>query len=109
MTAAPLRVRELFDPDDVVAQWVFALSATVTDLATAESVFRDALENSTAVRTGYLYRQLIARLYEAERVVTAIDQQAPVRAFLGALVTAGPSVEFLRDHYLPVEQSRVRT
>jgi hypothetical protein len=51
----PLKIGDLFDPGDAVSQWVFALSASVTDLASIESLFHD--DATPAVRTSYLFRQ----------------------------------------------------
>src|SRR5438270_12388624 len=96
-------VADLFDPDDLVSQWVFAITATVEDLSIAESLFKNALDNdAAALLTGYHYRQLIARLYEAERVVLAIDQHQDVRDFVSEQADAQPAIEFLRDAYLPL-------
>jgi len=109
MRMEPLRIRDLFDPESVISQWVFALSTAVTDLATAESVFQDALHgDGPAAHTGYHYRQLIARLYEAERVVVAIDSHDEVRDFIAQQPPAEPAVEFLRGAYLPIDSSKVR-
>src|SRR5688572_17269466 len=97
-----LRIGDLFDPDDVVSHWVFALSAAVTDIGIAEAVFADSLGDEVpASRTGYHYRQLIARLYEAERVVIAFDEHEEVRQFVTPLPYANEAIDFLRQAYLP--------
>jgi hypothetical protein len=79
------KVRELFPADDVIAQWVFALTATAQDLAVADRALTDALDGGVAFRSSYLYRQLIARVYEAERVLIAVDQHDDVGAFVADL------------------------
>jgi hypothetical protein len=104
-----LRVRDLFDPDDLLAQWVFTLSATVADLGAAEALFKDALDaDAPAVKTLYLYRQMLTRLYEAERVVAAIEIHEPVRNFLADLPMSEAPANYLRDHFLPIETSKAR-
>ncbi len=93
----------------MVAQWVFTLTATVADLGTAEGLFQDSLHSDEpAVRTSYHYRQLMARLYEAERVVAGIDTEE-VAGFLDERVAAGRPVEFLRAQFLPIESSVARS
>jgi hypothetical protein len=101
-------VRKLFPADDLVAQWVFALTATAQDLAAAERAFRDALDEGVAFRSNYLYRQLVARIYEAERVVIAIEQHEAVGVFLAGLPESESHVAVLREAYLPHDESRVR-
>jgi len=104
---APQRART-FPADDVIAQWVFALTATAQDLAAADSAFRDALNQGVAFRSSYRYRQLIARVYDAERVLLALDQHDGVGSFLAEIPECEEPVAFLRDAYLPREESRVR-
>jgi hypothetical protein len=40
----PVTVGELFDPDDVVARWVFSLTAAVEDLSITQALFKNALD-----------------------------------------------------------------
>lgn len=108
-----MTVRELFPADDLVARWVFSLSAVLEDLALIESLFADVLRNDRgALWTGHAYRQLIARLYEAERPIIAVQHHDEVRTFLAGVPNARQPLEFLTDHYVPqdgVRQSKVRT
>jgi hypothetical protein len=108
MTDFPL-VRDLFPADDLVAQWVFALTATAADISEAERPFRDAMDSDLPVRVNYRYRQLIARIYEAERVVVAIDRHQEVADFLAEIEATGPAVRFLRETYVPHATSRARS
>jgi hypothetical protein len=105
-------VRELFPADDLVARWVFSLSAVLEDLALTESRFADVLRGDHGpMWTGYWYRQLIARLYEAERPILAVEQHEAVRHFLAGVPDARAPLAFLTDHYVPADAatpSRVR-
>jgi hypothetical protein len=87
---------------------VFALTATAQDLAAAEATLRDALDEGVAFRSSYRYRQLIARVYEAERLLIAVDQHDHVRSFLADIPECGEPIAFLREAYLPHDQSSVR-
>jgi hypothetical protein len=52
---AELLVGDLFDPDDLLAQWVFALTSTTADLGVAEGMFRDASQSDEpGARTLYV-------------------------------------------------------
>lgn len=84
MTGEAVELRELIDPSSVVDRWVFLLSETVSDLAIAESVFKDALhgDDSHPAHRFYLQRQLSARIVEADRVVLAIPGNRKVTEFL---------------------------
>jgi len=106
----PLKIGDLFDPGDAVSQWVFALSASVTDLASIESLFHDSLHDDAtpAVRTSYLFRQLVSRIYESDCVIYAIDQFDAVGEFVANLPYASEPVAYLREQFLPEGTSRVR-
>lgn len=105
----PLRIRDLFEPDNLVAQWVFTLSVAAADLGRADAVFQDELHRDTpAALAMYHYRHLIARVYEAERVVVAVEQHTEIQEFIARHPNAEAALEFLRDAYLPVTASKVR-
>jgi len=95
-SSSPATVGELFPADDLVAQWVFSLSAVAEDLAITEAAFQDVLHGDGApLWTGYHYRQVIARLYEAERPIISTRQRDDVRAFLAEIPDAAEHVDYL--------------
>jgi hypothetical protein len=107
----PPTVAELFPAGDLVAQWVFSLSAVAEDLSITEAAFQDVLHGDGApLWTGYHYRQLIARLYEAERPIITARQREDVCSFLAAIPEAAEHLDYLADHYVAPEgeQSKVR-
>lgn len=54
MTDEPPTVGDLFNPADVIDQWVFALTAATEDLAIAEAAFKAQLDaDSNAQLVGY--------------------------------------------------------
>lgn len=112
MTSPPsATVGDLFPAGDLVAQWVFSLSAVAEDLGITEAAFQDVLHGDGApLWTGYHYRQLIARLYEAERPIITARQREDVRRFLAAIPEAAEHLDYLADHYVAPEgeQSKVR-
>jgi hypothetical protein len=112
VTTSPLvTVGELFPADDLVAQWVFSLSAVAEDLSITEAAFQDALHGDGApLWTAYHYRQVITRLYEAERPIISARQREDVRAFLAEIPDAAEHIDYLADLYVAPEgeQSKVR-
>lgn len=106
---ADVVIRDLFDPEDLVDQWVFSLSATAADLAAAESVFKDHLDgDGPSVRSQYYFRQLLARIYESERVVAAATEIDEVRDFVGTVDQAEAALAALVADFLPIDSSRAR-
>jgi hypothetical protein len=70
----PVTVGELFDPESLVAQWVFQTTAVVADLSNADKLLHDALDADAGnPLIGYHYRQLLARVYEGKRPVHSLD------------------------------------
>jgi hypothetical protein len=84
VTDEAVELRELIDPSRMEDRWVFLLSETVSDLAIAESVFKDALhgDDSHPAHRFYLQRQLLARIVEADRVVLAIPGNRKVEEYV---------------------------
>ena len=112
MRPEPVTVGELFPADDLVAQWVFSLSAVAEDLSITEAAFQEVLHgNRGALWTGYHFRQVIARLYEAERPIVSAHQREDVKRFLASVPDAADHLDFLIGYYVPPagEASRVRT
>jgi hypothetical protein len=110
LTGRDLAIRDLFDPDDMVDRWVFMLSATVADLATIESAFRDALDGESApmAHTLYMHRQLGVRMVEAWRVVGEIRDHPEIEQFV-EVAGAKASADWLRERFTRTsnEQSEV--
>ena len=106
-----MTIGELFPADDLVTQWVFSLSAVVEDLSITEAAFQDVLHGGAGpLWTGYHYRQVIVRLYEAERPIRTARERADVGAFVAKIATAGEHLDYLADYYVAPEgqQSKVR-
>ena len=96
MRPEPVTVGELFPADDLVAQWVFSLSAVAEDLSITEAAFQEVLHgNRGALWTGYHFRQVIARLYEAERPIVSAHQREDVKRFLASVPDAAEHLDFL--------------
>jgi hypothetical protein len=108
MSQEPVTVGELFPSDDPVAQWVFSLSAVAEDLSITEAAFQEVLDRDVGpLWTGYHFRQVIARLYEAERPIVSARRpivsarkHEDVTAFLAGLPATAEHMEFLADHYI---------
>lgn len=106
--ADDLTIGELFPADDLVGQWVFSLSATAADLSSVENALRSAMEEDGAVAGRfYFHRQLISRLYEARRVIVVVDTCPKIEQFLDEIPKAADPITFLRERYLPPDDSVV--
>lgn len=103
--APALTIGKLFPADDPVARWVFSLSAAVEDLARAERRFIETLDSPvdsfSLVSTASQYRQLVARIYEAERPVRSVETPTDVRTFLEGIPAAKEPLDRLRHFYSP--------
>jgi len=102
-----LTIGELFPSDDLVGHWVFTLAATTADLSAVDEVAARFQNEHKHAEHLYFYRLLIARLYEARRAVLPIDQHSQIAKFLAEIPEATEPIEFLRDHYLPVDDSKI--
>lgn len=105
-------IGELFPADDPISRWVFTVTAAAYDIATAETTFRDALDQPIRsprdfTRTGYRFRQLVARIFEARRPIKTADESATVAAFLGSVPDAETARAYLASVYLPIGSSAV--
>lgn len=114
--ATPVTIGELFPADDPVARWVFSVTAAATDLGQADSPFVEALPAMGTpagfVRASYLFRHLIARIYEAERPILALSQRAELQAFVADVDGVAESSTFLLNVFVPPsrdEESLVRS
>ena len=103
--ATPVTVGEFFPADDLIAQWVFSLSAVAEDLSITEAAFQSVLHDNDGAPlwTGYHYRQVIARLYEAERPIIAARQTDKIREFVATVPGATEHLDYLVDHYVAPE------
>jgi hypothetical protein len=72
-----LTVGELFPSGDVVAQWVFSVTSLAEDLA----ILTPLLSGDDMRRKMWFYRQLIARLLEARRLVQAHAEHPEIAEF----------------------------
>jgi hypothetical protein len=73
----------LFPPHDRVAQWVFSLSLVADDLMVLHEPMKRSSQHDDIRQMMSIYRQMITRLYEARRLVVAIDRYREVGEFLG--------------------------
>lgn len=94
-----LTIGELFPDDDVVAQWVFSVTVLVEDLAVLVPPQQKAQEQKDLRAQIFFYRQMLTRLFEARRLVTAVEKYPDLKRFAGPLLT-GPYKLDLRDYYL---------
>lgn len=77
----------LFPSDDLVAQWVYSLTAAVDDISIADGQLHDsfAARDASAV---HAFRLLVTRLYEAERLILILPQREEIRSFLDSIPQA---------------------
>jgi hypothetical protein len=85
-----LTVGELFPDGDVVGQWVFSVTALAEDIRVLIGPLREAMDEGDLRASLFYYRQLVARLYEARRLVSAAHDIPEVTSFLGDLLQAPP-------------------
>ncbi len=99
-----VEIGELFQPGDEVGEWVFSLSATTADLSTAQEVLGEVrhADQKAAQRFFYLHRQVVARIYEAERAVVAMERQA-IHEFIATVPDISADVGYLREKFLPAD------
>jgi hypothetical protein len=102
-----ITVADLFPADDLVAQWMFSLTVAVDDLSIADGLLHDALSDVRKTDSTHHFRLIVARLYEAERLVCTTDVPE-VSQFLDEIPNAQEPLERLRDVYLPIKDSAMR-
>jgi hypothetical protein len=80
----PVTIGELFPATDVVARWVFNLSVLTDDMSTFDALIFDAMDSDAEVTEplGTYFRWMVTRVFEAERVVKAMDEHVAVAEFL---------------------------
>ena len=95
-----VKVAELFPASDVLARWVFSLSVVVDDLSVADGLLHDAMEDLHDTEVTHHFRSIVTRLYEARRLVLAVDEHEEVRTFLAGITAAQELLATLRDVYV---------
>jgi hypothetical protein len=93
-----------FPDGDLVAQWVFLVSALAEDLRVTIGRNAEVRDDAGFRLMSYLHRQTIVRLYEARRLVVAVDTHDELREFAEPLL--GQFELDLRDYYLRRERSQ---
>src|SRR2546423_922719 len=96
----PIRMDAFFPADDPVAQWVFSLSLVANDLMVLEGPMKKSAEDDDIRAMIAVYRQMVIRLYEARRLILAIDKFQEIADFLG-LEKQPKLLMRLRDVYTP--------
>jgi hypothetical protein len=104
-----LVVGELFPDGDVVAQWVFSLTALVEDLSVLTRALKRAREEEDLRAFLFGYRQLVTRLYEARRLATAARTVPAIAAFIGDLLRRPPGGIDLERAYLRDPETKEST
>jgi hypothetical protein len=80
----------------------------VADLSIADKLLHDALDaDAGPAHTGYQYRQLLARLFEARPPVVTLDCNPEIRSWVESLDGIDESLRILRGPFLPVGSSPV--
>ena len=104
----PVTIGELFPSDDLIGQWVFQMTAVVAGLSITDALLHDALDTDAgAVHSGYHYRQLVTRLYEAKRPVISVAEIPAIRDWTAGIPGLAAGLGVLSDAYLPGGDSKV--
>lgn len=96
-SARHLTVGELFPDGDVVGQWVFSVTALSEDIQLVTHPMQDAKDRQDLRALLFYYRHLVTRLYEARRLVTAVEHRSDLASFLGSLLDRSRLGVDLRD------------
>lgn len=98
MLPVAIKINQLFPAADPLAAWMFTLSALTDDLAVFDDHLHASLDENGS-RSVLYFRLIVARLYEGERVVKAMDSYATVASFLGSVPTTVVPCSQLRVAY----------
>jgi hypothetical protein len=82
-----LTVGELFPARDIIAEWVFSVTALIEDIQVGVGPSKEAMEVGDLRAMMFWHRQLVTRLYEARRLVTIVRRNAAVKAFAESLLS----------------------
>lgn len=104
----PITIGDLFPADDLVAQWVFMLSAVVEDLAVADAQFRQAMKDDSNGQLTLHFRVLVSRIYEANRVLRFADSHDAIEPFVAQRPEAAREFKVLQGMYADDDGSRSR-
>jgi hypothetical protein len=74
-------VGELFPADDIVGQWVFTLNGVADDLDVVMRALKNAQADGEIQAQMFFYRLLVARLYEARRLIKARSDHPEIKDF----------------------------
>jgi hypothetical protein len=99
--AASLTIGELFPADDLLARWVFSVTAAAESMAIAELTFVDTRElpptPPNVVRLFFHYRHLLGRIHEASRPIEAVGAHPEIRTWVDEIPAAAePLAALLR-------------
>lgn len=82
--AHAVRIGHLHPSTDPLSLWMFSLSALADDLALLDHHMHESWEDPGSPTVMY-FRLIVARVYEGERIVTAMDARAAVAGFLAGI------------------------
>jgi hypothetical protein len=102
----PVTVGKLFPASDVVARWMFNLSALTDDLAIIDDHLRGTFDDDTKPALAY-FRLIITRLYEGRRLVKEMDDRAAITSFVLDLGAADATALLRRSYIRPPGSSSV--
>jgi hypothetical protein len=94
----PVSVGQLFPATDPLSRWMFSLSALADDLAVLDHMLQDSWDDAGSPTFTY-FRLIVARIYEGERIVTAMDAHARTAGFLAGVPKATDASARLRAAY----------
>jgi hypothetical protein len=94
-----LTIGELFPDGDLVAQWVFSVTALVEDIQVGTHPSKEAQVAGDLRAMLFWHRHMVTRLYEARRLVTTARTVAEVRGFAETLLQNPPGGVDLSDAY----------
>ena len=103
----PVTVGKLFPAGDVVAEWVYMLSVVAEDLAIADVQLTQAIGDETNGQSMFHYRVLVARMYEARRVVLAAERDE-IGEFVRTVTAAHAEWKLLREQYIADGEDKSR-
>jgi hypothetical protein len=94
-----LTIAELFPADDLIAQWVFSLTAFSEDLQVGINPAKEAMEAGDLRALLFWQRHMVTRLFEARRLITSARTIEEIGEFLGDLLKNPPGGPNLMDAY----------
>jgi hypothetical protein len=83
-------IGDLFPADDLIAQWVFSLTAFAEDLQVGIKPAKEATKAGDLRALLFWQRHMVTRLFEARRLVTSAGTIEEIGEFLGDLLQKPP-------------------